>query len=419
MDPNEIYENAKMDNHTNSHTMRFNFMQHYPLFKYSTRTLRFNSPLLSIQPIFPIRIHWSTKVLKADDDLINLLEYLQLQCTRQVSTYFKWYNQPIIEYYLPSNQIFMDSNTYNNSPYYAPMKKQFVDDTTVKLRYESRTKNHKKYIIADFGKSVTVKHLSIYVEVIKPYKYIRQDIRPDNIPKGALHAELCGVIASYGYGRTKRLVPKMFKTKKEKKEDSTPQICVKPSKIELKPLSPFKQFKLSYKNKQGKWCILGILNAPNRCEQLIDLTQYSLTTQYIKIEPLNYVPSPLLEIYYQFYGAEQPKYATTYSSDVKCKGDVTTYANALKKQVTKENEYRVQMARSFKRISDFTDAQLNLHKRIKKYKRGGKWTGRSSQEYCDMDACLRMREYRGDRQNKRYSMHNYIKNEYEDWLANL
>jgi len=286
------------------------------------------------------------------------------------------------------------------------MKKEFVDDTTVKLRYESRTKNHKTYIIADFGKSVTVKHLSIYVEVIKPYTYSR----PDNIPKGAIHAELCGTI-------TTRLVPKIFKTKKEKKEDATPQICVKPSKIELKPLSPFKQFKLSYKNKQGKWCILGTLNAPNRCEQLIDLTQYSLTTQCIKIEPLNYVPSPLLEIYYQFYGAEQPKYATTYSSDVK--GDTTTYANALKEPVTKENEYRVQMARSFKCIPDFTDAQLYLHKRIKKYKRGGKWTGRSSQEYCDMHACLRMREYRGDRQNKRYSMHNYIKDEYEDWLVNL
>jgi hypothetical protein len=64
------------------------------------------------------------------------------------------------------------------------MKKQFVDDTTVKLRYESRTKNHKKYIIADFGKSVTVKYLSIYVGVIKPYNYSR----PDNIPKGAIHA---------------------------------------------------------------------------------------------------------------------------------------------------------------------------------------------------------------------------------------
>ena len=388
MDPEEIYNYAKMDRHIkNPHTMRFNYLNYYPLESYSFRSLRFKSPLLTLKPDCQSQIHPFTKVLKADDDLHSLIPLLQIQSSQQITKYNNQTNQTMIYYTLPSNQQFMHHiiGSHNFNQTYNPIPKTFVDNAIVKLSYTTRTGDSKRALVVDFGKHVIVKQMSIIGEKI---------IHPV-LPQ---FGSLAWVCASYTYGKTKKHILKPHLTRKEKKELSTPQICVKPPKQEHKAISPIKQFKLSYKNKQGKWVMLKIHNAPDRFEIMIDLSQYTcLNTRYLKIEPLNYVSSPTLKIKYLFYGIEQ-----------------TTQTNPVE-QVT-EDIYKVQMARSFKRVVDGSDSFINLHKRVRKYKRGEKWTGRSAGEYNDVHAWLRMRPYHGDKQCKRFdSIHKQMKEDYREW----
>jgi hypothetical protein len=80
MEPEEIYNYAKMDRHIkNPHTMRFNYLNYYPLDSYSFRSLRFKSPLLTLKPVYQSQIHPFTKVLKAYDDLNSIILSLQIQ----------------------------------------------------------------------------------------------------------------------------------------------------------------------------------------------------------------------------------------------------------------------------------------------------------------------------------------------------
>lgn len=382
MNPEEIYNYAKIDRHIkNPHTMRFNYLNYYPLESYSFRSLRFKSPLITLKPDYQTQIHPFTKVLKSDDDLNSLIPSLQIQSSQQITKYNKRTNQTMIYYSLPSNQQFMHiiDQTYDTIP------KTFVDNAIVKLSYTTRTGKSKRGLVVDFGKHVIVKQMSITGEKI---------IQPVLPQMGSLN----WVCACYTDGKTKKYIPNINLTRKEKKELSKPQICVKPTKKEHKAISPIKQFKLSYKNKQGKWVMLKIHTAPDRFEVMIDLSQYTyLNTQYLKIEPLNYVSSPTLKITYLFYGIEQRTQTTPLE------------------QVT-EDMYKLQMARSFKRVVDGSDSFINLHKRVRKYKRGEKWSGRNVGEYNDVHAWLRMSPYYGDKQCKRYNtIHKQMKEDYREW----
>ena len=381
MDPEEIYNYAKRERHIkNPHTMRFNYLNYYPLESYSFRSLRFKSPLLTLKPDYQSQIYPFTKVLKADDDLNLLIPSLQIQSSQQITKYNKRTNQTMIYYTLPSNQQFMHVIGHHNfNKTYNPIPKTFVDNAIVKLSYTTRTGESKRALVVDFGKHVIVKQMSIIGEKII------QSVLPQ-------WCSLDCVCAGYTYKKSKKYnILNTYPTRKEKKELSMPQICVK-------PISPIKQFKLSYKNKQGKWVMLKIHTAPDRFEVMIDLSQYTcLNTRYLKIELLNYVSSPTLKINYLFYGIEQ-----------------TTQTTPLEQ--VKEDIYKVQMARSFKRVVDGSDSFINLHKRVRKYKRGEKWTGRSAGEYNDVHAWLRMKKYSGDKQCKRYnSIHKQMKEDYREW----
>jgi hypothetical protein len=376
MNLEEIYNYAKTDRHIkNPHTMRFNYLNYYPLESYSFRSLRFTSPLLTLDPVYQSQIHPFTKVLKVDDDLHSLITSLQIQSSHQITKYNKRTNETMIYYTLPSNQLFM----------YNPNSNTFVDNAIVELAYKTRTGDSKHSLVVDFGKNVIVNHMCITGEKII------QSVLPQ-----------WGSLAWVGDGKSKKYIPNTYLTRKEKKELSKPQICVKPTKQEQKLVSPIKQFKLSYKNKQGKWVMLKIHTAPDRFEVMIDLSQYTcLNTRYLKIELLNYISSPTLKINYLFYGVEQ-----------------TTKTNAVE-QVT-EDVYKVQMARSYKRVVDGSYSFINLHKRVRKYKRGEKWTGRSAGEYNDVHTWLRMSSYYGDKQCKRYNtIHKQMKEDYREWEADM
>ena len=382
MDPaTEIYEYAKEDRHVkNPHTMRFPFMNYYPLYR---RALRIASPTLTLQPMFPSQIHPFTKVLQAEDSLFSLIPSLQHQSVAQVTTYHKQTHQLRLSYALPSNQQFTN---YDDS---LPLKKTFVDDTVVKLDYNTRTGNSKKALVIDFGKPVLVKHMSISGEVkqICSLPYI-----PPHMP-----GFMC---ISYECGRSKKIKHPPLKTRKEKKENAIPQIYRKPPKQEPKLVSPIKRFKLSYKNKQGKWCMLGTMDAPERCEDLIHLSLYS---RFIKIEPLNYVESPTFEITYVFYGVENPT-------------NEQKQGTQGKQPPNKSNidVYTVTMGYSYNRVVDCSDAHLNLHKRIRKYRRGEKWTGRNIGEYNDIHAWLQMNQTKCKRMDTIYKQ---MKDEYKEWEA--
>jgi len=69
-------------------------------------------------------------------------------------------------------------------------------------------------------------------------------------------------------------------------------------------------------------------------------------------------------------------------------------------------------------VVDGSDYFINLHKRVRKYKRGEKWSGRDLGEYNDVHAWLRMRPYHGDKQCKRYNtIHKQMKEDYREWEA--
>lgn len=388
----DIYANAKEDRHggKNSHTMRFPFLNYYPLERYRFRTLRHKSPFLVMPPVFPTQLHPFVKVLKADDDLFDLVPSLQHQSVRQVTTYQKRTNQPLLSFALPSNQQFYDLDHFGN-----PLKKSFVDDTVVQLDYKiRRTRERGGVVTIDFGKPVLVKHMSLSGEIHHPP------------PENQVHVCQPGCIyVSWGGGKTrKKKYEHQFKTRKEKKENSIPQAYRKPPKHEMRLVSPIKQLTISCKNKQGKWCRLDTVDVPERCEDLIYLSS-SCQTRFVKIEPLNYVATPTFELTYVFYGVEQID-----------KGQIEEKKEQKDKDPKKKpkvDAYIVEMARSYKRVVDGSDACVNLHKRIEKYRRGQPWTGRSSQEYSDMHAWLRMNQTKC----KRYdSIQKEMMDEYKEWL---